>query len=115
MAAYAATVTLDHPGGAMPLREQRMGIALGSVNITNYNQTNVEITGITNLFRTGATVRVILDGSSDAGYVGQWDATNGTIVCYYADYDAGADGALIEAASDVDAGAFNFIALGVAR
>lgn len=36
------------------------------------------------------------------GYVFTWDDANGKIIAYYADYDAVADGALIEVANTTD-------------
>lgn len=43
---------------------------------------------------------VILE--SDDGYILKYDATNQKVLAYYADYDAAADGALIQVAADVD-------------
>lgn len=39
---------------------------------------------------------------SDSGYIFKYDRTNGKIMAYYADYDAVADGALIQVADTTD-------------
>jgi len=116
MAAYAATATLEHPGKSERLHLSRLGIAYGQVNVTNYNSTLVEITGITNLFRSDPTVVVILDGPSDEGYHGTWVQASGSIKCWAGvDASATADGPEVELTDDTDAGSFNFLAIGVAR
>ncbi|MEE9446241.1 MAG: hypothetical protein V3V19_11320 [Cocleimonas sp.] len=57
-------------------------------------------------------LRSIIDVKFDtATYILQYDKTNGKILAYYADYDAGADGALIQVANAVDLAA----ALGAIR
>lgn len=38
----------------------------------------------------------------DSGYIFTYDRTNGKLLAYYADYDAGSDGALIEVANETD-------------
>lgn len=43
-----------------------------------------------------------LTPSGDDGYIPRWDAANSKIVMYYADYDAVADGALIQVADATD-------------
>jgi len=43
-----------------------------------------------------------VDAPSVSGYVFQYDYTNEKLMAYYADYDAGADGALIEVANEAD-------------
>jgi hypothetical protein len=53
-----------------------------------------------------AVIKAVLsteyDGA-DTGFIPAWDATNSKLKVYYADYDAVADGVLIEAATDLDA------------
>ena len=44
----------------------------------------------------------LVECNSDDGYVFKWDKANAKILAYYADYDAGADGALIQAANTLD-------------
>lgn len=111
MAAYAATVTLNQrvpiklPGG--------IGMVTGKVDVTNYNQTLAEITGITKFFRAAPTV--ILGGVSDSGFHGRWDATAKAVKVYTGDNDNAADGPSVQAASDVDAGEFDFVAFGASR
>jgi len=48
------------------------------------------------------TVNIALSDPSVSGYVFQYDYTNKKLKAFYADYDAGADGALIEVANGVD-------------
>ena len=49
----------------------------------------------------GSIETLVLNQAED-GYVFHWDASAETIIAYYADYDAVADGALIEVASTTD-------------
>lgn len=115
MAAYAATVTLSVPKTAKLGDAQ--GVLHGSVDITNYNQTLAEVTGITGYFRGAPTV--ICDGISDAGYLIRWDATSKSFKAFYptdaSDQTPTADivaAPATQVASDVDVGAVNFIAFG---
>lgn len=115
MAAYAATVTNDdkdfHRVGV------GLGIMRGSVDLTNYNTTLAELTGITGFFKEKPTV--IIDGVSDNGYLGHWVKATGAIKCYYptiasdqtptADIVAAAGSQVV---NDVDVGVFNFVAFG---
>lgn len=110
MAAYAATVSIDQRRPA-PLTLERDAIVTGTIDVTNYNTTLAELTTITGFFRS--LKRVVITGVSDNGYAGRWDATAKAVKCYYADYDAGADGALIQGVNDLDCGVFEFIAYGV--
>lgn len=45
--------------------------------------------------------------ANDAGYLFEYDKANGKLMAYYADYDAVADGALIQVAASVDLSAVN--------
>ena len=108
MAAYDSTVTVDQISAEKSSRSN--GLLSGSVDITNYNSTTTEETDITKMFR--ANPRVVF-GTTDNGFVLQWIKATGKIKAFYADYDAVADGALIEVADDVDVGAADFIAMGV--
>lgn len=52
---------------------------------------------------------------SKAGYIFSWDAANQKLLAYYADYDAVADGALIQVPNTTDLSAvtgIDFIAIG---
>lgn len=42
------------------------------------------------------------DINTDDGYILKYDKANNKVLAYYADYDAGADGALIQVANAVD-------------
>ena len=113
MAAYAATVSLaDRIGQKLagtPLRVLR-----GSVNITNYNPTLAEITGITQHFRSTPTV--ILGAVSTNGYACSWIPASKSIKCWEDNENATylADQAFGEPAADVNIGSVEFIAIGVA-
>lgn len=109
MAAYAATVTLDFPNpkGLTPF----LDIVTGTIDVTNYNTTLAEITGITKLFRT--VFAVVVDGPTDAGYILEWNNTSSAFKAWQADYSTSVDGPLVQLASDTDAGACKFIALGI--
>ena len=81
MAAYASTTTLDHPT-AMRLASNNFKLLSGQCDITNYNQTGAEITGITKFFGADAP-RVISDGFSTNGYMIRWNRTD---KCFHAFY-----------------------------
>ena len=53
--------------------------------------------------------------SPKSGYIPEYDLANNKVKVYYADYDAAADGALIEVAAttDLSSVSFDFIAIGV--
>lgn len=58
---------------------------------------------------------VLLIAESSAGYTFQYDYTNKKLLAYYADYDAVADGVLIQVADTTDLSALTdvrFIAIG---
>lgn len=80
MAAYAATVTLRSPKVIKQLGG--VGILFGSIDLTNYNATLAELTGITSKFKA-ATLQVILGGVSDNGYIVAWDATAKAVKAWY--------------------------------
>lgn len=77
MAAYAQTTTLDTPHTERISRN--LGIISGKCDITNYNQTGVEITDITDHFKT--LFRVLVDGASDEGHICRWNTTD---KCFHA-------------------------------
>lgn len=79
MAAYAATVT-------SPMRKPiKIGSDLvcyrGAVNVTNYNPTLAEITGITGKFKDDPTV--LLGGVTDEGYLVTWDESAKAVKAFY--------------------------------
>jgi len=77
--AYTATVTLDTKHAERITRN--LGVLVGKCDITKYNQTGVEITGITGHFKK--VLRVISDGISDNGYIVRWNTTD---KCFHAFY-----------------------------
>jgi len=102
MAAYAHTLTLSQPK-ARPLTPG-IGYLFGTINVTNYNSTLVEVV-IGNYFASAP--KVFLSSCSDAGYIGIWDAAGTSVKCWDQ-----LDAAPGELADDVDAGSFDFIAIG---
>ena len=79
MAVYAATVIVAGVDNAVGQGQ----LAYGTVDVTNYNIINAEITNLSQLFGGRAPKKVIMSGISDNGYLGLWDETNGTIKAYY--------------------------------
>ena len=76
----------------------------GSINLTNYNATLAEITAITGKFK--AAPRVILEGISSGGHLVTWVAASKAVKALVSTTGA-------EAATDVNVGTINFIAIGV--
>lgn len=111
MAAYAATVTSLMDRAVKVDQVVGIGMFAGRCNVTNYNQTLAEIKAITDKFKD--MIAVVTDGASDSGYVFHWVDASGAFKVYHADYDAVADGALIEAPTDTDVGEVNFVAYGL--
>jgi len=108
MAAYAATVTLDSP----TVKKLGVGVGLltGTIDVTNYNTTLVEISEITGRFKDVLTV--LVSPVSDNLFLAAWSVA-GNAVEFFADEDpAGAAAAFTELADDTDAGAVKFIAIG---
>lgn len=110
MAAYAASVTLDQRKPVQLAGNPGLKMVTGVVDVTNYNSTLAEITGITGLFKT--VHRVVLNALSDNGYAGHWVPASGAVKCYIFDYSNASDGPALELGADVDAGAFSFVAYG---
>lgn len=73
--AYTATHTRTHLVENANLIEQ-----FGTVDVTEYNSTLVEITGITGSF--GTLLHVVPDPVTDNGYVPVWDYTNKAFKMY---------------------------------
>lgn len=112
MAAYAATVT---PTSTQVNKVRGVGgfaFLHGTVDITNYNQTLAEVTGITKYFR--GTPTVVVSGISDNGYHVRWDVTGKSFRAYYGTNTLAGQAAAEQVASDVDVGLVHFIAVGVA-
>ncbi len=108
MAAYASTVTFTVNKALKVDDTTGLFVLTGSVNITNYNSTNVEITDITGKFKT---VLSCIAGVTDEGYTLQWTGTS--FKAFMGDYNNASDGPLIELTDDTDAGAADFIAYGL--
>lgn len=90
MAAYASTVTKDHPNAERLSRS--FGMIVGKCDITNYNTTGAEITDITKYFNDDTVdIRVICDGVSDNGYLVRWNTTD---KCFHAFYPRSAQAAV---------------------
>ena len=111
MAAYAHTITskLKKPARLGDV----VGLAIfgGIMDLTNYNvSTKPVITGISGKFKL---IESVIFSVSDTGFVFRYDLATDTVFAYYADYDAVADGALIQSAVDLDCGAAHFQAFGL--
>ena len=82
MAAYAVTVVVaTTPVERIFKRATRLYIAGGTCNITNYNSTRAEITGITGLF--GTLYTVVCNGVTDEGYLCYWHVADKAFKCMY--------------------------------
>tara|TARA_Y100000310_G_scaffold334355_1_gene413962 strand:- start:1094 stop:1570 length:477 start_codon:yes stop_codon:yes gene_type:complete len=79
MAAYAATVTVDIDDERI---SRNLSILVGKCDITNYNTTGAEITGITSKFAT--LLVCVCEGLSDNGYLVRWDRTDSCFHAFYA-------------------------------
>lgn len=110
MADYAASVSSLMKSGLKINDVVGLVMFGGRVNITNYNTTLAEIVGITGKFKSVVSV---VAGVTDAGFILQWIQASGSFKAYYFDYDAGADGAAIQAVTNADLGEADFIALGI--
>lgn len=85
-------------------------IITGNINIGSYASNGVSM----DLSKQIPTKVHAVLVESDGGYIGSYDETNKKLKVYYADYDAEADGALIEVADQTDLAAVNmrFVAIG---
>ena len=101
--AYTAAVTLTDRK-PVPIGNG-LHILRGSVDVTSYNSTRAEITGITKYFRDTPTV--LLGGSTDNGYLAAWETSS---VKSWDHLDTGVG----ETANDTDIGAVPFMAIGLA-
>lgn len=86
--AYVATVTTPMNGAERISRS--LGILAGKVNVSSYNTTLIEITGITRYFKTGGIagftsgiISVACEGFSSNGYDARWNPTDKAFDCYY--------------------------------
>lgn len=100
MAAYAATVTTKM---VHAVRLGKFGFFSGEIDITNYNTTLAEITGISSRFKS---IIGVTFGASDLAHVFEWIDASSSIKAYVMGTGA-------EAATDTDAGAAHFTAFGL--
>lgn len=118
MAAYAATVTSAMLRAVKMDQVVGIGMYVGKCDVTNYNTTLAEITGISGKF--GTLLEVICTGVSDNGFIARWDTAAKSIKAYYptiaSDQTPTADivaAAGTEVAIDVDVGVVEFVAFGL--
>ena len=115
MAAYASTVTLAMRE-AQRIKGTGWGLLIGTIDITNYNATTTEESGITKFFKSytvgGSTHKCfVICGMTDNGYTVDFIPTTGKFKAYQ---EAGtAAGARTEASEDTDVGAAEFAAFGL--
>lgn len=105
MAAYACTVTPDTPVALKLLQFFGIGVLIGKANISNYNTTPAEVTGITKYFRTTPCVVPTGVSSGAVKQLVRWDRTAKAFKCYVPTTGA-------ETATDVNVGEVDFIAFG---
>ena len=116
MAAYASTVTLASPK-AYRIQGSPFGFLTGRVNLTNYNATTSEETGITGKFKPmtvgASTFKLILinEGTSSNGYSISFDPVLGKFKAW----QQASTGAMTEAADNTDIGTFEFLGVGIPR
>ena len=107
MAAYAATVTSKMRKALKVDQVQGVAMYAGRVNLTNYNSTLVEITGITGKFKTLISV---VGGTAEGGDWVEWVHASGAFKAYVSNATSGVTE---EVADDVDVGEFDFVAYGL--
>jgi len=96
---------------AMPISigTPSIAILMGTINITNYQQTKSPLTQITGQFDASAMpISVRLDAVTSAGYHTRWDPAANAIRCYQS-LTAAAD---TEVANGVNVGTVGFTAFG---
>ncbi len=101
---YLANIT--SPMGSAERISRNIGVYAGKIDLTSYNTTLIEITGITKYFKTGGVagftqgiVAVVCDPVSENGYAVQWDYGTGAFKAYVS------SGVAIPVDSNVGAGA----------
>ncbi len=109
MAAYAATVTSAMRHAVKIDMVAGVNMYAGKIDLTNYNTTLAAITGISGKFRS---VIAVIASTTDEGYILEWIAASNSFKAYRFDYNNAADGPAIEAPTDTDIGAADFIAIG---
>lgn len=110
-----ATISFDADNAGMnDVRAvgMQLKILTGTFDFDASYPTGGESFDVSNFFPKGV---VAVIPAPKSGYVFEYDSDNGKLLAYYADYDAVADGALIEVANITDLAAITdvkFVALG---
>lgn len=86
MAVFAYTASLVTRVPKKLLGFPGVGMVFGSITISNYNSTRVEIAEISKAFPSGLTV--LTGGMSSNGYETVWDVASKSIKCFYANPQA---------------------------
>ena len=81
MADYASTITATMKRAVKIDQVIGFGMYVGKADITNYNQTLIEITAISKKFKS--LMQVICTTISDNGYLLRWDATDKAFKAFY--------------------------------
>lgn len=103
---WTESTTVDMP---KPERiSQNLGIITGETNLSEYHQTNVEITDITKYFKT--VLCVICGGATKDAYTARWNRTLKSFACYSAEGDDNEP--FLEASNTTNIGEINWIAIG---
>ena len=104
------TPTMRHAAQITQSGVPSLGMLMGTMAITNYQQTKSPFTGITGQFDTAAMpVSVQPDAVSSAGYHLRWDTAAGAFRAYVAGATGAAD---TEATNGTNIGTFAFVAFG---
>lgn len=107
------TVTIDPEKGIIEKCAQNFKLLTGKIAFDSSYPTGGEALDLSNHFDR---LIAFIAFEPTAGYVFIYDRTNKKVKVYFADYDAGADGALIEVADTTDLSALTavyFMAVGV--
>ena len=107
MAAYAASVSSLMKRAVKIDAVMGIGIYAGRVNLTNYNSTLAEITGITGKFKS---MIAVVPGVAEGGDWLEWVHASGAFKAYVSNATTGVTE---EVAADVDVGEFDFVAIGL--
>ena len=107
MASYAATVTSTMKRAVKIDQVVGIGIFTGRVDLTNYNTTLAAITDISKKFRS---VIAVVGGITEGGNWVEWVAASNAFKAYVSNATTGITE---EVATDVDVGAFDFVAFGL--
>lgn len=106
---YTVTVTAQTKRPAYMDAGPPMGLIAGQATLTSSDNTATATPGLTGFFKPSGLLAVVCDGVSTTGYVVRWDFTNHIFRAYL---QTGTAAALTEAATNTNAGSFNFIAFG---